>query len=479
MNLFVRISTVCLLILMSYSCQSQENADRKITLKIEGNTVSNIALFPLTGSNTQKPIKAVEQAKPGDVIDFVIEKGSIPSDFQIMFEFRNPSNGQPARTERRIFVNKQNVEIRVNPLYASIDDSIQFSKDDAENTVFLKFMKESNHAREMLGVLQMVLSKYDSQKSAFYKEALKEYAGKHKEYTEWIKKQTKEHSKLFVSHTFRFQYIPSIDWTVDEDVKKQKMLADYTAMVDFNDAQMLKLSDYRKWLDSYVNLHFGKGFNAQQVDSALTSAGKRLIELAKSGDPKVYGNMVDYFFEGFESMDLQGGTRMLSTYVNDPKCPATKKSLIQRRLEGLGTLYVGAIAPDFEIVDSKGQNVQFGKFGAEKPFKMLMIWSADCEYCKQFTDQLYPFYTNSPVNKSFDVLALSLDDTETEIPMWLKSTEELPAWTHARAKGGLLSPEAQAYFVVATPVILIVDSKTNEIVAMPQTARDVAMFFKE
>ncbi|MDY0281064.1 MAG: thioredoxin-like domain-containing protein [Salinivirgaceae bacterium] len=479
MSLFIRTLAVSILVLMSYSCQSQESVDRKIMLKVTGNVVSNVALFPLTGNNTQRPIKAVEQAKPGDVIEFVIDKGSIPSDFQLFFEFRNPSNGQPARTERRVFINKQNVEVQVNPMYASVDDSVHFAVNDMENNQFLSFMAQNNHTREMLGVLQMVLSKYDSPDSKFYKEALKEYTSKHKEHTEWIKKQTKEHSKLLISHTFRFQYIPQINWTLDEEMRKQSMLDDYMALADFNDIQVLQLSDYRKWLDSYVNLHFGKGYNAQQVDSALTTAGKRMIEMAKSGDPKLYGHMVDYFFEGFESMDLQGGIRMLNPYVNDPKCLATKKTMIQRRLQGLNTLYVGAVVPDFEIVDSNEQPLKFSKFSSNKPYKMLMFWSADCEYCKQFTDQLYPFYTNSKANESFDVLALSLDDTETEIPMWQKSVSDLPAWTHARAKGGLLSAEAQAYFVVATPVILIVDSKTNKIVSIPQTARDVALFFKE
>jgi thioredoxin-related protein len=275
------------------------------------------------------------------------------------------------------------------------------------------------------------------------------------------------------------QIVPEIDFTRDEKTRKTLMLENYIAVTDFKDTLMSYTSDYRKWLDSYVNLHFERGYSAPQVDSALTSAGKKLIERAKLGHPAMYGKMVDYFFEGYESMGLQGGIKMLAPYVADPKCPASKKKMLQRRLDGLGTLFVGAKAPDFTINDAKGNPVQFHKFGTNKPYKLLMIWSADCEHCQEVTKQLYPYYINSPVKEQFDVLAVSLDDTETEIPMWEKVIVSLPAWKHARAKGGLLSPEAKAYFVVATPVMVLVDSKTNTIVAMPETARDVAGFFRE
>ncbi len=466
-------------IAFSTACQSQNKSDRTVTVHLRGVPAANIALVPLTGTQAHKPLKVAEQIKHGQSTVFTIEKSLLPADFQVRFEYRDMQSGQPTGAEKRVFVRDQNVELYINPMFATNPDSVRFLPSDKENIVYQQFMEQNQKYRENISMLQMVLTKYDDPRSEFYREGIKEYKSKIKQHAEWIQQQISTHRKLFVSSTFALQVIPELDFTLDEKSRKAKMLENYIQAVDFTDTLMSLTSDYRKWLDNYVNQHFERSYTAQQVDSALTQAGIKLIEKAKTGHPTIYGKMVDYFFEGYESMGMQGGIKMLAPYVADPKCMASKKSMILRRLDGLGNLFVGAKAPDFIIKDSKGNPVQFHTFGESKPYKLLMIWSADCEHCQEVTKQLYPYYTNSPIKNQFDVLAVSLDDTETEIPMWEKASASLSAWTHVRAKGGLLSPEAKAYFVVATPVMVLVDAKTNTIVAMPETARDVAGFFRE
>ncbi|HPW67367.1 MAG TPA: thioredoxin family protein [Salinivirgaceae bacterium] len=476
---FAKLLVALVLVFTAVSCQSQGIQDRAVTVYLRGVSMARVSLAPLTGSNAYKPIKVFEQVQNGQSVTFTINKELIPSDFQLRFDYFDISSGKPSASEQRIFINKQNVSININPIYATIADSVIFSDNDKENRIYQQFSIQNQSIKENIGLIQMVLSKYDDKNSNFYKEGLKEYKQRIKQHADWLKQQAAEHKDLFVSHTFVLQEISEIDFTLDEKARKNAMLENYIKIIDFKDTLITRSFDYRKWLDNYVNMHFDRSYTATQTDSALISAGKKLIERAKTGDPVVCGKMLDYFFDGYESMGMESGIQMLAEHLENPKCPATKKDAIIKRIEGISHLKIGTIAPDFDITDTENSALNFHSFGESKPYKLLMIWSADCEHCQEVTKQLYMFYTNSPFSSKFDVLAVSIDETETEIPIWENNIKNLSKWTHALSKGGLLSQVAKIYYVVSTPVMIIVDTKSNKIVGLPKTARDVAMFFSD
>ncbi len=472
-----KIYLTLFLLILTISCQSQDTQDKTVSVHLRGVPVANISLMPLTGVSAYKPIKVYDQIKGGQSVVFSINKNMIPGDFRLQFEYIDLKSGQPTSSEQRVFVNKQNVSLNINPMFTNVSDSIIIARTDKENIVYQNFIAKNQSFKENLGLIQLVLTKYDDKTSDFYKTGINEYKKKSKQHTDWIDQQIAKHKDLFVSHAFIFQKMPYTDFTLDNKARKNAMLENYIDIIDYKDTFIIHTFDYRLWLDNYVNMHLDRHFSFAQTDSALTMAGKKIIEKSKAGHPVVYGRMIDYFFEGYESMGLEVGIKMLSEYANDPKCIATKKHSILKRIEGLEHIKIGTIAPNFSITDIENNVLNFHNFGKLKPFKLLMIWSADCEHCQDIIKQLYPYYSNTPVNSKFDVLAVSIDATETEIPVWENKIKELPKWRHAIEKGGLLSTVAKKYYVVSTPVMVIIDTKTNEIVSLPETARDIAMFF--
>ena len=78
-----------------------------------------------------------------------------------------------------------------------------------------------------------------------------------------------------------------------------------------------------------------------------------------------------------------------------------------------------------------------------------------------------------------EVFAISVDYTDTEIKVWEEAKPKLNGWKHTRAAGGINSPEANAYFILATPVMVLVDSKTNKIVALPNNVDELEKAIKE
>ena len=78
-----------------------------------------------------------------------------------------------------------------------------------------------------------------------------------------------------------------------------------------------------------------------------------------------------------------------------------------------------------------------------------------------------------------EVFALSLDESETEIPIWQNAITQLPGWKHIRCEGGINSPEANAYFILSTPVMFLIDNKTNKICAIPENTDKLKQYLDE
>ena len=120
--------------------------------------------------------------------------------------------------------------------------------------------------------------------------------------------------------------------------------------------------------------------------------GKAAIEKAKTGHPKVYGWMVDYFYKGYESFNIEPGIAMLAPYLDDPNCLTSKKQAIMKRLEGMKTLLPGTIAPDFSFTDDSGNSVNLQGYKTGTPYKLVLFWSADCPHCMELVNKLYTWW---------------------------------------------------------------------------------------
>lgn len=466
-----------LLLTTIISCSSTGTNSKHVKVYLRGIKAANIALIQLTGKKAYHPIAVYEHVASGKHVTFEIDRQLLPADFQLQFNYQHPITGQQTGSELTIIVNKNDVEVIVNPMFINIKDSVIFDKSDTENIVYQQFKQQNKHIADNIGLLRNVLSEYDRRNSLFYIETIKEYKQRLNQHSKWIDSLINKHNKLFVSRTFALQKIAAIDFLNAPKIWKEDMLDRYVKLIDYRDTLLTRTSDYRKWLDNYVNLHFEPGFSMHQIDSALTAAGKRIIDQARNGNSAVYGKMVDYFFEGYESMGLKQGIVMLERYVGDSNCKATKKEMIIARIKAIETLTIGVQAPDFKIIDTENKTVQFSRFGGAKPYKLLLIWSADCANCQDITKQLYHFYTYSQVSSELDVIAISIDDTETEISIWEQSIKKLPNWTHAISRGGVLSPIAKLYCTVSTPMLFIVETRTGQIAAIPETIDEVIMFF--
>ncbi len=442
--------------------------DVTIKFNLRGVAESKITLLPLSGANTLKPIAEKSDIKNGETASISVSKDKLPREFVVRFDYKEKASSTPYPCEKHIFISNQNLELWVNPMYCSNNDSTYFQKGEKENTLFAQFTKENGKQKESLVLLQNFLINYDDTHSVFYKQGIDEYEKRRSAYNQWITEQSIKHQALFVSHTFQFQYVPQIAFKGSEAERLQGVLAHYFDGIDFSDTLLINTTQLKEWMATYVNIYGSLSVTEALRDSLFPIAGKTAIEKARKGHPLVYGWMVDYFYNGYESFNMPAGIKMLEPYLNDTRCLTTKRQAIEKRLKGMETLLTGALAPDFTIKDAVGSAVLFSKYKTDSRYKLVLFWSADCGHCKELVSKLYPWHQQLSDKKLVDVFALSLDDTETEIPVWQHVITQLPGWKHIRCEGGINSQEANVYFILSTPEMILVDTKTNKICAKPE-----------
>ena len=472
---FFPAGILSLLIVISLSAQ---NPERFITIHLRGVYESKISLLSLSKSGTFKPIKEKEGIKNGETAKLSVSKIYLPSEFVLRFDYKEKKSGTPYPSEKYIFISEQDLELWVNPKFCNNPDSSYFQKDERENAAFANFSKENGRQKEKLALLQNFLMNYDEPDSKFYQQGIKEFEIRRQEYNQWLTNKTIQDNALFISHLYFFQYVPGILWKGSETERIYSLIAHYFDNMDFRDPLLVKTSDLNKWMDSYVNLYGQLCTTASLRDSLFPLAGKTAIEKAKQGNRLVYGWIVDYFYKGYETNGIAAGMKVLEPYMNDSTCLTSKRQEITRRLRGMETLVAGSVAPNITMKDTDGNQFDLKTLKTQSKYILILFWSAGCRHCMETVNTLYPWQQQAEMQKKIKVVAISLDETETEIKSYQQTISRLKGWQHLHNAEGVRSKVASNYFVLATPVMVLINAKTKQIVAVPNTLNELVVALK-
>ncbi len=469
---FLLVITVLLALGFAFHLSAQ-TLDITITIHLRGVYESKISLLALTPSHTFKPILEVNGIKNGETTELLVTDNYLPGEFVLRFDYKETAASTPYPAEKYIFIHDQDLELWVSPIFSNNPDSTYFQPGERENEAFARFSEMNAKQKEKLGVLQNFLMSYDDTGSDFYREGIKEYEKRREAYNQWLVSRTEQDKSLFISNLYGFQYVVQIPWEGNETDRILSLINHYFDGIDFNDSLVIKTSDINKWMDNYVNLYGQLVTTVALRDSLFPLAGKTAIEKARQGHPMVYGWMVDYFYRGYETNGIDAGIKILEPYLEDPNCLTSKRQEISRRLKGIETLVPGSKAPEISMTDSQGQPFDLYNFETTCKYILILFWSADCEHCATVLSNLHPWQQQPDVSQKIMVTAISLDETETEINAWEQKIAELKGWNHLLAEEGVRSKVAYDYYVLATPVMVLLDAKTREIVALPGTVEEV------
>ena len=452
--------------------------DVGITIHLRGVYESKISLLSLSESRTFKPIEELNGIKNGETTKLTIPEEILPGEFVLRFDYKEKESSTPYPCEKYIFINDQDLELWVSPMKCNNADSTWFQKGERENAAFVEFSEENGRQKEKLGLLQNFLMNYDDTQSTFYQQGIKEFEHRRQSYNQWLTTQAQKDKALFVSTLYSFQYIPEISWEGTETDRITSLIKHYFDGIDFKDPLLIKTSYLNKWMDSYVNVYGQLATTAALRDSLFPLAGKNAIEKARQGHPLVYGWMVDYFYRGYETNGITAGMKILEPYMNDSNCLTSKRQEIARRLKGIETLVAGRQAPNIIMKDIDDNQFELNTLETQCSYILILFWSAGCSHCVETVNVLYPWSQQADVKQKINVVAISLDETETEIKSLKEKIAELKGWRHLRAPDGVRSKVAGDYYVLATPVMILLDAKTLKIVAIPDTLDELKNVLK-
>jgi len=456
------------------SVYAQEKVFLSIT--IDGVYDSNISLLPLLGESALQPIITTERVRKGIIARMEVSEKYLPGEFVLRFDYRQTESDEPYPAEKFIIINDQDLDLWVHPLYSNNPDSTWFQMNERENNTYSQFLTENSKRRAALSLLQNLLLNYDNANTEFYRSGIDEYASRRIIYNKWIKSKARENKKLFVSKLFGFEYIPEIHWNGSDKDRKQSFRENYFEGMDFHDPILLKTSKMKQWMDRYVNLYGELATTIEMRDSLFTFAGRKAIEAVKEGDPEVYGWMVDYFFDGYESFNIAKGISMLEPYVNDPNCLSAKSENIRLRIEGLKTLAPGVLAPNFSLKTSEDQQFDLYNSDLQGRFTLLLFWSADCNHCTETIRGLHKWYSTKSSGRLLDIVTISLDESEQEITAWKESIGNYPGWTHLLTAKGVRSKVVSDYYIVGIPVMILINTETKELEYIPETVEQLISY---
>jgi hypothetical protein len=92
--------------------------------------------------------------------------------------------------------------------------------------------------------------------------------------------------------------------------------------------------------------------------------------------------------------------------------------------------------------------------------------------------ELYPLSQQMEVQQKLEIAAISVDETATELREWQQKITDLQGWTHLQAKEGLRSKVANDYYILGVPVMILINSKTKEIVALPENSEELKKYLE-
>jgi thiol-disulfide isomerase/thioredoxin len=436
-------------------------------------------LLSLNKSYLFKPVYELPPIFNGETTFIKIAPEHLPGEFVLRFDYFETEKSSVYPSEKSFVINNQNLELWVSPKYCNNADSTYFQQNETENKTINRFRQTNAKMKEQLGLLQSLLMNYDAPESKYYQSTIQEYEQRRKTYNNWIDSSYKADRELFVSSLYRFEKVPKIVFRGSETDRIKGIIAHYFDEIDFDNPIIIRSSKIFEFMNNYVNLTGQLCTTVELRDSLIPAAAVVAIETARKGNPIIYGWMVDYFYRGFETNAIDAGIKVLKPYIDDPKCLTSKKIEIEKRLEGMKTIMPGIKAPEISMPDESGGNFSLNAFKTDKKYILLVFWSADCSHCVETVQSIFPWSQNTDIANKLSVVAVSLDETSTEIAKWDQKHKELTNWLHLRAIEGIRSKAAADYFILATPVMVLMDAQSKTIRSMPVTSKELFKDFEK
>ena len=331
-----------------------------------------------------------------------------------------------------------------------------------ENKVFLPYATKHNKLVAELNKLEKKLTTGDltnRDKKTFEqkKQALKQLQ------TNYLKK-----SKGLLAHkyiTAMNEYYPDINLPVKAYWKAKK--EHYLKNLAFNDTDLQHSNIIINKINTYV---FDIDPPAEPKTKHLAYLKRIEKILPKIKNQTYRDNVIISLTNSFINIDGRVTKTLIEKYI-DKMPEADKRNVnIKAILDQVG-LTIGEKAPEFTFKDFLEQEHSFHKIIKQKPYTLLIFWSATCSHCLHAMPIVHKMMKN---RKDFNVVAIGI---EYEKYPWSAEHQNYPDFYHGLKLKKWNNPVVKTYGVHATPTFFIIDHK-GYVIAKPYAVEDIETWLK-
>jgi peroxiredoxin len=312
-------------------------------------------------------------------------------------------------------------------------------------------------------------------KDHFYKIALKNYAQRLAQYNQWVDAQIKLQGDRFVTRLMTYAKLPSaLTFNAEASGCSSTPLTD----LNLQDTLLLHTRNFFDWALACVRVAYEQTPISTNRDSAVLVSAEALLERISIGHPLVYGAIVDQLFLQFTRIGFDRGIVVLGNHINRSTCASARKDDITRKLASMGRLRPGSSMFDINVPMKDGPSLPLSRLTKDKPLSLLLFWSAGCSHCMELIEGMMPKMSSPDINARLQVIAVSLDRSDADRQKWEQTIARLPDWRHSILADGPKHPLAQAFGVLATPTMFLIEGKEFRLKALPSGLGELQQLLK-
>ncbi len=395
-------------------------------------------------------------------------------EISFLFSQKRPTGIYRVFTDRQHFLefiyNKEDVDIEMD---INKGDKAPAVKKSKENEIFYDFLTKEADFNRKLNVLQVVGSEYP-EKDAFYKNAKEHYDDLLRERNQLLKNLISNHQSMFVSRILKLYQEPDLDWTLNEQDRKEQLLEHYYDRFTLKDSCLIRTNLLTSKLIDYLSLYAGPQMNQSEAEQAFIK-GIDVVMKTVEDDRTVFEFLLSYLVGGFEKYKMeQVLTHLYEKYLSDLACDeGGHKDELARRLKAYEQLAVGKTAPEFVVHDADNKEIKVSSMEAD--YYLLVFWASWCPHCQQMMARL-PDLAPKFKEMKLNVVTISLD---TSLVDWKKhlANNTFP-WINTCEGQGWNGKVMKDYNIYATPTMFLLD-RNRKIKAKPITYMDLTEALKQ
>jgi len=377
---------------------------------------------------------------------------------------KNKSNGfYRLQFDSRHFLNfiSEGKEIVLNTYYENILDSLKIVKSES-NKLYYEFLKLNKSYKTKTELLSIILLHYPND-DEYYKATQKKMVEIQNVYQHFFEVASQSNQNSFIAHYINSVQLPIIDNSIPIEEQLIFLKKHSLDNVNFDDAELISSDMFTNKSIEYLTYYRNQQLPKELLEKEFMKAVDTLLNKAKVNQ-LVYQHITEYLIDGFKKFGFDKIIDyIVDNYViEDDLClDEETENSIQRRIDQSKLLSVGTKAPNLIMPDQDGKVMDLSKINSDKTF--LVFYASWCPHCQTLLPRLNEFKKS---NKSFEVLAISLDNKKED---WLKFiNENCSDLTNLNDQNGWDGTVASDYYIYATPTMFLLDEE-KMIISKPTT----------